>query len=183
MNDTQPIRDKQLVADIKNYLYAKRERDGLLFDILVNTGIRIGDALALKRRHVMGPELAIIEHKTDKRKLNVSLKDLRPAIDSYIDDANRNVIDPDAYLFESNKGGPLSRVQAYRILDKAGKEFGVNLSPHALRKTFGYWTYKETRDLATLQMLFNHSSPAVTLRYIGISQDEANTLFETRSHL
>lgn len=183
MNDTQPIRDKQLIADIKHHLYAKRERDGLLFDLLINTGLRIGDALALKRRHVMGAELAIIEQKTGKRKINVSLKGLRPAIDSYIDNGNREVVDPDGYLFESNKGGPLSRVQAFRILDQAGKEFGVNLSPHALRKTFGYWTYQETKDLATLQLIFNHSSPSVTKRYIGISQDEANTVFEARSHL
>lgn len=29
-----------------------------------------------------------------------------------------------------------------------------------------------------LQTIFNHSSPSITLRYIGISQDEINNMYE-----
>jgi len=42
---------------------------------------------------------------------------------------------------------------------------------HTMRKTFGYWHYKEFGDVADLQQLFNHSSQSVTLRYIGIAQE------------
>ncbi len=41
-----------------------------------------------------------------------------------------------------------------------------------MRKTFGYHHYKKFRDLALLQKIFNHSNPQVTLRYIGIEQDQ-----------
>ena len=41
-----------------------------------------------------------------------------------------------------------------------------------MRKTFGYWHYQQYQDLAMLQKLFNHSSPSITHRYIGIEQDE-----------
>ena len=40
-----------------------------------------------------------------------------------------------------------------------------------LRKTFGYHFYQEKKDIALLQTIFNHSTPTVTLRYIGINQD------------
>ncbi|MDT0761303.1 tyrosine-type recombinase/integrase, partial [Staphylococcus pseudintermedius] len=43
---------------------------------------------------------------------------------------------------------------------------------HTMRKTFGYKYYNKTKDVGTLQKMFNHSSPAITLRYIGIEQAE-----------
>ena len=41
-----------------------------------------------------------------------------------------------------------------------------------MRKTFGYWFYKKFKDVAMLQVILNHSSPKITLPYIGIEQDE-----------
>lgn len=43
---------------------------------------------------------------------------------------------------------------------------------HTMRKTFGYHHYKQNRDVAMLQKIYNHSSPKITLEYIGIIQDE-----------
>ena len=45
------------------------------------------------------------------------------------------------------------------------------IGTHKMRKTFGYWHYQQYKDVAILQEIFNHSSPSVTLRYIGINQD------------
>ncbi|MEG1009339.1 MAG: site-specific integrase, partial [Clostridia bacterium] len=42
---------------------------------------------------------------------------------------------------------------------------------HTMRKTFGYWHYQIYKDIAILQDIFNHSSPSITLRYIGINDD------------
>ena len=41
-----------------------------------------------------------------------------------------------------------------------------------MRKTFGYHHYKQFKDVVILQKIFNHSSPQITLRYIGIEQDQ-----------
>lgn len=53
------------------------------------------------------------------------------------------------------------------MLNKAAERLGI----HTLRKTFGYWHYRQNKDVALLQVLFNHSAPSVTLKYIGINQD------------
>jgi integrase len=47
-----------------------------------------------------------------------------------------------------------------------------HIGTHTMRKTFGYWHYKQFKDVAQLQMIFNHSHPQITLRYIGITEEE-----------
>jgi len=51
------------------------------------------------------------------------------------------------------------------------------IGTHTLRKTFGYWAYKDGKDLSLIQKLLNHASPAVTLAYIGITQDELDDVY------
>lgn len=46
------------------------------------------------------------------------------------------------------------------------------IGTHTMRKTFGYWYYKQSKDIATLQSILNHSHPEITLRYIGITDEE-----------
>jgi len=46
-----------------------------------------------------------------------------------------------------------------------------------MRKSFGYWAYKSGHDLAVIQKLLNHSSQKVTLRYIGIEQDDLDDVY------
>ena len=43
-----------------------------------------------------------------------------------------------------------------------------------MRKTFGYHMYQTTKDAAMLMKLFNHSDVHITLRYIGVEQDQTD---------
>jgi integrase len=79
------------------------------------------------------------------------------------------------WLFPSRQGNShITPTQAYRQLVKAGKMVDIDegIGTHTMRKTFGYWFYKQTRDIAKLQQILNHSHPEITLRYIGITQEE-----------
>ena len=80
----------------------------------------------------------------------------------------------DRPLFLTIYGNRLDRVQAYRIIQDACKQAGLeeNIGTHTLRKTFRYHHYQKFKDVVILQKIFNHSSPQVTLRYIGIEQDK-----------
>lgn len=67
----------------------------------------------------------------------------------------------------------ISRTQVYKILKEAGNKCGIeNIGTHSMRKTFGYHHYKKNGDVAILQKIFNHSTPEITLGYIGYTQDE-----------
>ena len=67
----------------------------------------------------------------------------------------------------------MERTYCYRIINDACSEAGVEykVGTHTLRKTFGYHHYQKFKDVVVLQKIFNHFSPQVTLRYIGIDQD------------
>ena len=84
-------------------------------------------------------------------------------------------MDMEDYIFKSRNGTnkPITRVRAYTILNEVARKIGIQeeIGTHTLRKTFGYWFYQRTKDVAILQQIFNHSSPSITLRYIGINQD------------
>lgn len=144
-------------------------RNGFLLTFGINTGLRISDILPLQVHDVRGKShILITEKKTGKRKRFKINEALRRAIDNY----TRGMNDSD-YLFASSKRSlPITRVRAYQILNGTARKIGLTeVGTHTLRKTFGYHFYQRTRDIATLQMIFNHSHPSITLRYIGITQD------------
>lgn len=86
-------------------------------------------------------------------------------------------------LIQSQKGKnrPLSRGQAYHALHHASRKCGITdcIGTHTMRKTFGYWRYKQYQDIAMLQDIFNHSSPSVTMRYIGINEEIRDSTLST----
>lgn len=171
MKYVQPIRDKNKIEEIKSYLKESGTRDLLLFTMGINTGLRISDLLKLKISDVRGKShVEIKEQKTGKIKRFPLLGNLQSMIDEYI----RGKADCD-YLFKSRNGEnkPISRVMAYMIISQACKKANItdNVGTHTLRKTFGYHHYQTFHDVAILQYLLNHSSPSITLRYIGITQD------------
>lgn len=170
MNKVEPIRDKNKIKEIKDILLKKSYRNYMIFVIGINTGLRIGDLLKLKVEDVKDKSHIIIkEQKTSKNKQFLINENLRREINQYIKD-----MEDHEYLFQSRIGNnkALSRFQAYRILSAAGKKAGLErIACHSTRKTFGFFHYKKYKDVALLQKLFNHSSPAITLDYIGITQD------------
>lgn len=170
MEMVQPIREKSKIEEMKRELFKNGTRDYLLFFTGINTGLRISDILKLRVADVKDKtHIIITEEKTNKLKRFKINSGLREELDKYTQGMNDN-----EYLFRSQKGSnqPITRVQAYRILNDAAKKIGISeIGTHTLRKTFGYHFYQKTKDVALLQELFNHSAPSVTLRYIGINQD------------
>jgi hypothetical protein len=44
-------------------------------------------------------------------------------------------------------------------------------------QTFAYHAYRPGADITLLMRVLNHSAPSVTLRYIGITQDQVDDVF------
>jgi len=171
MNFVQPIRDKEKINQIKTELKKSGYRDYLLFVAGINTGLRISDLIKLKTKDIRNKtHIVIKEEKTEKTRRFLINNILKEYFDEYI-----NNLPDEEYIFKSRQGGnkPLTRVQAYRIINQAVKKIGItdHIGTHTLRKTFGYHHYQTYKDVAILQDIFNHSAPSITLRYIGINDD------------
>jgi len=146
-------------------------RDVLIFLIGINTGLRVNDLVRLKVADVKNKDvLTIREGKTNKQR-DINVRMLQKEIQAYIENKQ-----PDDYLFTSQKRDKaISTTQVYRILTDAADYLGRgDIGTHTMRKTFGYHHYKQFKDVAILQEIFNHASPSITKRYIGIRQDEIN---------
>jgi integrase len=174
MNTVQPIRDKKDIERMKKALGNPRDR--LLFIFGINSSLRISDILALTVGDVRGKtELTLREKKTGKTK--------RFPLNQSIQKALRELVPDDAGdtqpLFPSRKGGAITRVQAYRVLNDAARRAGIafEFGTHTLRKTMAYHAYHSGVDLALLMSVLNHSSQRETLRYLGITQDRVNDVF------
>lgn len=157
----------------------------------MNTALRISDLLSLSMDHVRAldpvqPALHIIEQKTGKlRKIVVNQTALNVM-------QRRLVEYPDhVWLFQSEAVNrnrrespkPVNRRSVSRVFEQAGQRVApkVTLGTHSMRKTRGYAMHKAGRSIESIAKVLNHSSPAVTMRYIGLVQqdiDESYTALE-----
>ncbi len=175
VNVVEPIRSVDLIRDISLFLKTKSERNYIMFLLGIYSGLRISDILKLKVKDVKNKNsISLREQKTDKQRIFVINPYLKKELKKYIDD---NHLPSDQYLIkrQGKRNASISRVRAYEILREAAQYFRIdNIGTHTMRKTFGYHFYLQTKDVVTLQKIFNHAHPVMTLRYIGIEQDEIN---------
>ncbi len=95
------------------------------------------------------------------------------------------------WLFQTNAANrdrraapkPINRRSVSRVFEKVGQKVvpSVVLGTHSMRKTRGYAMHKAGRSIESIANVLNHSSPAVTMRYIGLVQqdiDESYTELE-----
>lgn len=175
MNVVEPIRDKKRIRKVERFLAKRNPRDLLLFVMGTNTGLRVSDILALDVEDVKNRDfIDIVEKKTGKHKKFPINEKIKLLIQNYTID--KKLEDP---LFKTIYNNRMERTYAYRIVNRACKKIGMEerVGTHTMRKTFGYHHYHKFKDVALLQKIFNHYSPSVTLRYIGIDQEEINNSY------
>ena len=179
-NIVEPIRDKDLISDIADFLREKSERDFVMFMFGIYSGLRISDILKFKVRDIRDKDYIIMrEKKTNKERRFPINDEIKPILRDYIEGKKDY-----EYLFRSRKGRnePITRQQAYNILQDAADAFDLYaIGTHTLRKTFGYHMYQQTHDAVTIQKILNHSDISITLRYIGINQDAQDSTMKKLS--
>lgn len=180
MNTVEPIRDIGTVNDIADYLREKSERNYIMFMIGIYSGLRISDILKLRVRDVRNRDRIMIrEKKTGKERRFPVNKALKKDLDKYVEEMHDY-----EFLIKSRKdrNKPITRQQAWTILQTAGEKFGVQkIGTHTMRKTFGYHMYQQTHDIVAIQKILNHATQEYTLRYIGVTQDTLDTAINNLS--
>ena len=166
------IKAKWQIEKMKEFLQNHSIRDYCLFLLGINTGIKLQELLHLRVFEVSNvngeiQEFLSLPHYTNPQ---VYLNDhLRCILKKYINDNSLNDTD---YLFKSRKTNePISRQQAYRIINAAAIEAGINapVGMTTLRKTFGYHAYTKGIAVSLIQKRLQHSSPSETMHFIGLN--------------
>ncbi len=189
MSKTQPIKDLEKIEQLKQYYLNKSSvRDYVLVTLGFNTALRISDILKLTWKDVFDfneksfrKHLYLIEEKTKKKTIIALNKVVVASLEKFRIILNN--VEPDTYIIKSRQGTnrPIDRTQAFRIIRKGAKSIGIegNISCHSMRKTFGYWAWKNGYQPAIIMSIFNHSSIEITKRYLSIDQDDKDKVFLT----
>ena len=196
MKSVEPIRDTKTIKNMRAILKSQSTRNELLFILGINVGLRISDILKLKvkdltKLNTKAPKdyVIITEIKTRKTKKFYIGDIVKKVIENYMKENNNPEFD--TYIFLSRKGinMPITRQQAYRIINNAAESLGIverndqgnlihgEIGTHTLRKTFGYHSFQNGTSLELLMDLFNHSSKTQTLRYIGITEEQKKDVY------
>ena len=159
----------------KNFLNnPKTEIYGLYLAIALNTGLRSGDALKLTFEDLRAEKLTIIEGKTKKTKTIAINENIKELVNKY---GKGKTGSP----FITQKKGVISIQHLNVQLKKLIKEKDLKISSHSMRKSFGRRVYFQNNEsekaLMYLMDLFNHSSMAITKKYLGIRQEELDNIY------
>ena len=165
-------------------LIRKLAKDGnykmsLLIALGCFTGLRISDILALRWEQILSTEeFTIIEKKTGKKRV---LR-LNPQLQQHVAECYEQIqpLGINAPILVSQKGTIFTVQRINVILKEVKRKYRLkvkNFSCHSLRKTFGRQVYNmnsENSELALVKLmeLFNHSSLAITKRYLGLRKEE-----------
>ena len=176
-----PLKKVDQINAIKIILQKQSYRDLLLFSLGINTGISISDLLSLKVEDVWTDTevkefLIIHDEKSGKTQEFYLNNQVKRVLENYF--AYSNLVQSD-YLFKSKKNNlPITRQQAYRIINQAAKVAGIEgkIGTHTLRKTFGYHAYRKGIAISILMSILHHQSPTETLNYIGIDKNEKHLI-------
>lgn len=177
MEYVNPIRDLKTIQAMKDELRKHSVRDLLLFVLGINTGISLPDLLNLTVQDVwedqqMKQYLYIKDERTGEERAHYLNHKVDEILTEYLMSIEWR---PEDYLFKSKKDAqPITRQQAYRIINHAAREVGIEekIGTHTLRKTFGYHAYYRGVAISIIKSILHHHSTAETLRYLGVDRTE-----------
>jgi integrase/recombinase XerC len=175
-SDALEVIDKAAVLSEKPWIAA---RDQALFTLLYGCGLRIGEALGLKRHEAPQSEMLRVTGKGRKERVVPVLPAVREAIAAYLAACPYDP-GPSGALFLGARGGALDPAIAQAALRKLRVWLGLpdTATPHALRHSFATHLLAAGGDLRAIQELLGHASLSTTQRYTEVETDQLIAVYE-----
>ncbi len=155
-------------------------RDAALVILLYGCGLRISEALALRRRDAPLKDTLRIIGKGGRQRLVPVLPRVREAVDSYLEICPfaAGAEDP---LFLGVRGGPLNPRIARKAIERARMQLGLpaGTTPHAMRHAFATHLLAAGGDLRTIQELLGHASLSTTQIYTAVDQAQLMDVYRS----
>jgi integrase/recombinase XerC len=144
-------------------------RDQAVLTLLYGCGLRISEAMSLKRSDAPLGDSLRITGKGSKMRIVPVLPAVRAAVDAYLAELPFT-LEPDAALFRARRGGPLSPRHVQATVQALRGRLGLadSATPHALRHSFATHLLGAGADLRSIQELLGHASLSTTQRYTEV---------------
>lgn len=150
-------------------------RNRLIVKIIIYTGIRVSEALNLKKKDIsLDNDLYILRIRGKGNKYRVVMIK-RHLIENLLDNIAINYMNKDSYLFVNRNGKPLTQAYASRIVEQILFKAGIRKEKngaHMLRHTFATMLYKKQKDLVLVQEALGHASLDTSRIYTHFDSDK-----------
>ena len=150
-------------------------RDAAVMALLYGSGLRISEALSLKRRDVPLPgagDVLIVTGKGNKTRMVPVLQNVLTLIADYVAMCP-HPLPAEGPIFVGARGGPLSPRIIQLTMERLRGALGLpdSATPHALRHSFATHLLSRGGDLRAIQELLGHASLSTTQIYTGIDSE------------
>ena len=176
-----PIKDSNILHEVEDTLlhnFKAGRRNYTIFQVGKATLLRVSDLLALRRNEIFDDDgsikkTAYIRDKKTNKPNTLYLKPVKQDLQDYYAWLLKNNIRSEwLFLSTTHHDRHITEKQFYKIMAKVGDLLGINyLGTHTMRKTGAYRVYTQSNyNIGLVMTLLNHSSEAMTLKYLGLDQ-------------
>jgi integrase/recombinase XerC len=153
-------------------------RDAALVTLLYGAGLRISEALSLKRGDVPLASSLTILGKGRKERVVPILPVIGVAIDRYVEKVP-HALSPSSPLFVSRRGRPMQAREAQALMQNLRGRLGLSetATPHALRHSFATHLLANGGDLRAVQELLGHASLSTTQVYTEVETSKLMEIY------
>jgi integrase/recombinase XerC len=164
--------DERAGDDREPWIWA---RDAAVMALLYGSGLRISEALGLKRRDVPAPgegDVLVVTGKGNKTRMVPVLQNVLGLIQDYAAMCPYP-LPPHGPVFVGARGGPLQPRIIQLTMARLRGALGLpdSATPHALRHSFATHLLSRGGDLRAIQELLGHASLSTTQIYTGIDSE------------
>ena len=162
-------------------MFAQKEyiRDAALIDILISTGIRIGEAVAITLEDIIASERTVLIHGKGRKQrlIYISSSVTWSRIKNLIKERSTS---DNNYLFVNRYGNPITIHGVEDIYKKYAKKAQINSksTPHYLRHTFATNLLANGADLRSVQEILGHASVATTQIYTEVTTNRKKQVLQ-----
>jgi integrase/recombinase XerC len=158
-----------LDARIESFEPWEAARDVAVLTLLYGCGLRISEALSLRRKDAPLAEVLRIVGKGSKTRMVPVLPAVACAVDAYVAQLPFGLAPEDA-LFRAKRGGALGARRVQALMQTLRGQLGLpdSATPHALRHSFATHLLGGGADLRTIQELLGHASLSTTQKYTEV---------------
>jgi integrase/recombinase XerC len=158
-------------------------RDAAVMALLYGSGLRISEALGLKRREVPLPgagDVLVVTGKGNKTRMVPVLQNVLALVQDYVA-VCPHPLPPEGPIFVGARGGPLNARIIQLTMERLRGALGLpdSATPHALRHSFATHLLSRGGDLRAIQELLGHASLSTTQIYTGIDSERLLEVYRT----
>ena len=158
-------------------------RDAAVMALLYGSGLRISEALGLKRREVPLPgagDVLVVTGKGNKTRMVSVLQNVLALVQAYVAICP-HPLPPEGPMFVGARGGPLNARIIQLTMERLRGALGLpdSATPHALRHSFATHLLNRGGDLRAIQELLGHASLSTTQIYTGIDSERLLEVYRT----